>query len=160
MVVPMFVSHRDDCSNEVLMYAILDMQSSTHSYLRVYARNYMLPVRKLSSYCLQCQPRKKCHSVNVGRAYNDSIDVASNEAYTRSSIPMNRSHISSADATRKLSHRATYASKIPPVLDCDIGLLIGYDCPRALKQRHVSPGWRGSVCNQDLSWLEHSWHNG
>ena len=52
---------------------------------------------------------------------------------------MNRCHISSADTTRKLPHLASHTSKMPPVLDCDIGLVIGYDCSCALKQRHVNP---------------------
>ena len=67
---------------------------------------------------------------------------------------MNRSHIPSADAARELSHLASYASKIPPVLDCDIGLLTGHDCPRVLKQRHVSHGYVDGpfAIKTDLGW--------
>ena len=70
----------------------------------------------------------------IARAYNDNVDVAIKKTYTKRSIPLNRNYITSADTARKLPHLASYASKLPLVLNCDIVLLIVYDFPSALKQ--------------------------
>ncbi len=53
---------------------------------------------------------------------------------------MNRNHIPSPETARKWPHLSHLANKLPPILDCEIGLLIGYDCPRALTPREVIPG--------------------
>ena len=49
-------------------------------------------------------------------------------------IPTNRTHIPTPDvANRWPNLQDMYnASKLPPLQDCEVGLLIGYNCPQAL----------------------------
>lgn len=53
-------------------------------------------------------------------------------AYTRDSIPLERSHIPTPETARRWNHLNKIAQEIPVLLDCKVRLLIGYDCSRAL----------------------------
>ncbi|CAC5383576.1 unnamed protein product [Mytilus coruscus] len=69
-------------------------------------------------------------------------------------MPANRSHIPTAKMARRWSYLEHLAEKLMPVRDCDIGLLIGYNCPRALIQREVIPSIDNGPYGQktDLGW--------
>ena len=48
-------------------------------------------------------------------------------------MPANRSHIPTKDMAKKWPHLEVLVNELPPVQDCDIALLIGYDCDEALE---------------------------
>lgn len=53
---------------------------------------------------------------------------------------MNHNHIPTCDTTRRWSHLAAIAHEILALQDCDIGLLIRYNCSRAVAPRRVTVG--------------------
>ncbi|KAK0142370.1 hypothetical protein N1851_019891 [Merluccius polli] len=55
-------------------------------------------------------------------------------------IPLERSHIPTPETTKRWKHLNRIAQEIPELFECEVGLLIGYDCSRALAPRQVITG--------------------
>lgn len=60
--------------------------------------------------------------------------------YTRDYIPSNRSHIPTSKTAESWPHLRHLADEMSPELDCEVGLLIGYNCPQALLPRDIISG--------------------
>ncbi len=60
--------------------------------------------------------------------------------YTRDYIPANRSHIPTSTTAKSWPHLEHLADEMSPELDCEVGLLISYNCPQALLPRDVITG--------------------
>lgn len=75
-------------------------------------------------------------------------------AYTRDFIPLECSHIPTSETTRRWNHLNGIAQEIPMLLDCKVGLLIGYNCSRALAPRQVITGGNDEpyAIRTDLGW--------
>lgn len=74
------------------------------------------------------------------RGYSSETTISLPPVYSRDFIPLERAHIPTSDTANGWSHLASIANKIPPLMDCGVGLLIGYDCSRALAPRQVITG--------------------
>ncbi|XP_029109940.1 uncharacterized protein LOC108941786 [Scleropages formosus] len=88
------------------------------------------------------------------RGYKSSEYIHLPPTYTKGYIPVNRDHIPTGQTAKAWSHLSAIAEKIPPLLDCEVGLLIGYNCPRTLAPRQVILG-KGNepyVVLTDLGW--------
>ncbi|KAI4889683.1 hypothetical protein NFI96_021031, partial [Prochilodus magdalenae] len=74
--------------------------------------------------------------------------------YSREFIPANRNHIPTPETAKAWSHLEHIADEIAPQQSCDVGLLIGYNCPQALVPRQVVPGEENQPFAQrtDLGW--------
>ena len=79
------------------------------------------------------------HSTNVDglrvRAYDCDLRIAPQSTYTRDIIPANRAHIPTPAVAQCWPHVISLEDKRLPLNDCEVGLLIGYDCSRALAPR-------------------------
>lgn len=53
-------------------------------------------------------------------------------AFTRYTIPVNKSHIPGPDTVKHWQHLQGIVKKLIPVSQCEAGLLKGYHCPRVL----------------------------
>ena len=75
-------------------------------------------------------------------------------AYTRDFIPLERTHIPTPATAKRWKHLNAIAQEIPQLLDCKVGLLIGYDCSRALTPRQVITGGDEEpyAIRTDLGW--------
>lgn len=75
-------------------------------------------------------------------------------AYAREFIPLERAHIPTCETANKWKHLAVIAPEMPPLMDCGVGLLIGYDCSRALASREVFTGgdYEPYAIKTDLGW--------
>lgn len=62
------------------------------------------------------------------------------KAYTRDSIPFERAHIPTCETASKWRHLEVKAPEMPSLMNCEVGLLIGYDCSRALAPLKVITG--------------------
>lgn len=168
-IVPVYVS--SDSDKEVLVYALLDSQSDSSFILEEVADALELdmePVKlKLSTMSsrgttISC---KRLKGLQIrGLASSKRITVPT--AYTREFIPANRSHIPTAETARAWPHLKHLAQHISPQRDCEIGLLIGYNCPQALMPREVVCGEGSQAFAQrtDLGWsivsyIGHSEHH-
>ena len=74
--------------------------------------------------------------------------------YTRDFIPANRTHIPVPETAKAWPHLEHLAEPISPQKECEIGLLIGYNCPQALMPREVVCGEENQPFAQktDLGW--------
>lgn len=61
-------------------------------------------------------------------------------AYTHDFTPANCSHIPTPDTARAWSHLEHLTEYIAPLWDCEIGLLLGYNCTQTLMPREVVCG--------------------
>jgi hypothetical protein len=75
-------------------------------------------------------------------------------AYTTDFIPLERSHIPTPKTAERWNHLKGMAQEIPELMDCKVGLLIGYDCSRALAPRSVITGRDDEpyAIKTDLGW--------
>ncbi|XP_077977489.1 uncharacterized protein LOC144433051 [Glandiceps talaboti] len=124
MIVPVWVSSRESPSNEVLTYALLDTQSDSSFVLEDIAQ----------SLAVNLQP---CQ-----------------QAYTRNFIPADRSHIPTSSTAQKWQHLQRIAHDIAPLQGCEVGILIGYNCPQALAPRETIVGKNEEpyAIKTDLGW--------
>ncbi|WAQ94116.1 hypothetical protein MAR_006587 [Mya arenaria] len=74
------------------------------------------------------------------RGFNSPDYASINQAHSRDFIPVDRSHIPNVDTVKTWPHLAPIADEIPPLQSCDVGLLIGYNCPQALAPRNMLIG--------------------
>ncbi|KAK5859400.1 hypothetical protein PBY51_020957 [Eleginops maclovinus] len=74
--------------------------------------------------------------------------------YTRDFIPANRTHIPTAKTAKAWSHLEHLQDDVAPLQDCEVGLLIGYNCSQALLPREVVSGKENEPYAQrtDLGW--------
>ncbi|XP_060575232.1 uncharacterized protein LOC132732747 [Ruditapes philippinarum] len=143
MIVPVYVSQQDN-PKERLVYALLDTQSDTTFILddtcqelgidgvetklllsTMHAENRTVTTRRIKNL--------------VVRAFDSDLRLEIPNAYTRNIMPANRSHIPSPQIARKWPYLEHIADKLMPVSDCEVGLLIGYDCSRALSHVRLLP---------------------
>lgn len=70
---------------------------------------------------------QKVQGLKIRGFYSD-INIELPPAYTRDFIPLDCAHIPTRQTASKWQHLANVAQKMPPLMDCAVGLLIGYDC--------------------------------
>ena len=69
---------------------------------------------------------------SAGQRYTSDVTIDIPSAYTRETIPLDPAHIPTNETARNWNHLISIANDIPPLLECDVGLLIGYNCSQAL----------------------------
>lgn len=74
------------------------------------------------------------------RGYNLCVRINLSPLYAKDCIPVNRYHIDLQKTAKQWPHLAAIAEKMPPLLNCEVRLLIGYNCPRTLTPRQVIAG--------------------
>ncbi|KAL6490035.1 hypothetical protein MHYP_G00003800 [Metynnis hypsauchen] len=145
MIVPVWVSYDKNPSREKLVYALLDTQSdatfieqdvSYELQVATYPVKLKLTTMIGENMILRSE---KASGLRV-RGYNSTVHIKLPPAYTKDCIPVNRDHIPTHETAKRWSHLTVIADKIPPLLSCEVGLLIGYNCPKTLVPRQVIPG--------------------
>jgi hypothetical protein len=170
MIIPVYVSHENNTQNEVLVYALLDTQSDT-SFISdaTYAKLGVSGIDTVIKLATMTEEGGvlKSHRLNglFVRGVNSDVRIAVPTVYTHGDIPCCRDTIPTPETAMRWPHLHCIANELMPKSDCDIGLLLGYNCPRALAPRDVIPpegdgpfaqktdlGWRivGSVQNSTV----------
>ncbi|XP_052445763.1 uncharacterized protein LOC127987458 [Carassius gibelio] len=158
-IVPVWVSATDEPTHEVLVYALLDTQSDTTFILEEIAQaldtkkesvQLKLSTMVSKSTVVPCQ---KIIGLKVRGFYSEK-KISLPVTYSREFIPANRTHIPTPKTARVWPHLMHIAEKIAPKQVCDIGLLIGYNCPQALLPREIVSGKENQPFAQrtDLGW--------
>ncbi|XP_071855378.1 uncharacterized protein [Apostichopus japonicus] len=159
LILPVYVSHVDAPQREVLVYALLDTQSDstfitdkTCELLNVEGSKTLLSLSTLSSKN-QLVDSSRIGGLSV-RGHREGTKVHLPVSYTRCSIPANRSHIPTPGTARQWPHLKRIANHLMPLEQCEIGLLIGYNCPKALMPIEViSPPDNGPYAERtNLGW--------
>lgn len=159
MVVPVFLSQRDNPNMERLVYAMLDSQSDTTFILNDTCDALGLVGPKVT-LLLSTMSHKdiKVESSKIGglviRGFDSTVKIHLPDTFTREVIPANRAHIPSPEMAKHWPHLKGIADKLMPVADCEVGLLVGYNCARALMPREVIPPIDQGPFGQrtDLGW--------
>lgn len=165
-IVPVYVSTPSDSSKEVLVYALLDSQSDSSFILEEVAdvldTNTEQVKLKLSTMSSRgtIVPCKRLKSLQIRGLYS-SKKITVPATYTREFIPANRAHIPTPETAKAWPHLAHLAEHLAPQKECEIGLLIGYNCPQALMPREVVCGEENQPFAQktDLGWSIVSYGN-
>ena len=158
-VMPVWISTKENPQVEKLIYALLDMQSDSSfieenlcSQLDAVTEACKLKLTTLlgKDVTVECQ---KASSLRV-RGYTSTHVIYLPPTYTRDSIPLDREHIPTCETAKKWDHFKSITVEIPPLLDIDIGLLIGYNCSNALVPREVIAGESNEpyAVKTDLGW--------
>ena len=158
-VIPVRISTKETPQVEKLVYALLDTQSDSSfieenlcSQLAAATEPCKLKVTTLlgKDVTVDCQ---KASSLRV-RGYTSTRVIDLPPTYTRDSIPLDKEHIPTCETAKKWDHFKSITVKIPPLLDIDIGLLIGYNCSNALVPRKVIAGKSNEpyAVKTDLGW--------
>lgn len=158
-ILPVYVSSTANPEEEILVYALLDTQSDTTFILKDVADLLHVerdPVRlKISTITSRSMvvSSSKMRGLQVrGLMSDERINLPI--TYTREYIPANKSDIPTCKTARGWPHLEHLADKMPPELDCEVGLLIGYNCPQVLLPRGVVSGKEGQPFAQKsvLGW--------
>lgn len=73
----------------------------------------------------------------VVRGFNNELKIPLPVTFTRNIMSADRSHIPNSEIAIAWPYLKPIASEIMPLQNCEIGLLIGYNCARALIPRDV-----------------------
>ncbi|XP_028323938.1 uncharacterized protein LOC114476536 [Gouania willdenowi] len=158
-ILPVWVSSTNYPDKEVLVYALLDSQSDTSFILDEVAQDLNTDKSKASlrlstmSTKSTVIPCEKLVNLQV-RGYKCGKKIILPPVFTREFIPVNRSHIPTFETALKWPYLERLADKLPPMLECEVGLLIGYNCQQALLPREVLAGKENQPYAQltDLGW--------
>ena len=132
------------------VYAICHNQSNTTFVTEAVCEALHLesePVRLKLTTITEEESDITCQRISSLRV----IDIRS--AYTRETIPADSMQIPTNGTAKNWSHLRSI-NKIPPLQDCEVGLLIGYKCSQALVPQEVVTGQDDepfAVC-MDLDW--------
>ena len=131
MIVPVYLSHKSCPDQKKLVYAMLDSQSDTsfitdqtldsfnapteETVLNLATMNACMPVicRKIDGFKVQ------------GHGCQETVNLPT--LYSRPEFPNDRSHIPSANICYKFDHLKSVATKLLPLQNVEVGLLLGYD---------------------------------
>ena len=145
MILPVWLHHKDRPQSEVLVYALLDNASDT-----TFVKSSVLkklgvegPEVNLKLYTMHGRteiPVQKVDGLTIER-FDKRVQIELPKAYSRDDIPSRRNQIPRPETASKWSHLQRIEDKIPPYQErSEVGLLIGCNCPRALKPREVITG--------------------
>nr|XP_055041009.1 uncharacterized protein LOC129428127 [Misgurnus anguillicaudatus] len=159
MIVPVWLSSQRDPVSEKLVYALLDTQSDS-----VFVEEAVSQGLKVNSCPVTLRlttmigkdsltSSERVSGLRV-RGFNSTIVLDLPPAYTKQCIPVDRAHIPTNETARHWKHLTALTDKIPPLQDCEVGLLIGYNCSRALAPREVIIGADNEpyAVRTDLGW--------
>ena len=158
-VVPVWVSTLDRPDDEKLVYALLDTQSDTtfvsqdiSDLLQAKSEPVRLKLTTMTSRDIMV-PCQRVTGLSV-RGFSSTMRIGLPAAYTRHYIPLDRSHIPTNETAKRWAHLKSIVDELPPLKNCDVGLLIGYDCAQALAPRQVITGEEQEPYAQktDLGW--------
>ncbi|XP_054653604.1 uncharacterized protein LOC129193043 isoform X1 [Dunckerocampus dactyliophorus] len=158
-IVPVFVSSVQEPHREVLTYAILDTQSDSTfvledvlDKLNVEVRPVKLKLSTMTAMDTVISSKSVC-GLQV-RGLNSEDHIQLQQAYSRNFIPVDKSYIPTKETAISWPHLRHLADKLPLLQDCDVGLLIGYDCPSALVPFEVIIGGKNEPFAQrgTLGW--------
>ncbi len=158
-IVPVFMPSVNEPQKEVITYALLDTQSDSTFVLEDLLEELNVetkPVQlKLSTMTAVDTPiaSKGVYGLQV-RGLQSEKQIQLHQAYTRGFIPVDKSYIPTSKTALLWPHLKHLANKLPLLKDCEVGLLIGSDCPLALAPQEVVTGGENDPFAQrtELGW--------
>ena len=146
LIVPVWVSSHENPGKEELTYALIDCQSNATFISERLSQ--ALGVQGVESHLLLSTMHEedevvdccKIKGLNVTDVKHQ-VSIPLPQTFTRQTIPFKSSQIPKPEVAMCWDHLKPIASKLMPYRsDLDVGLLIGTNCPKAIKPREIIPG--------------------
>ena len=142
-----------------MAYAKLDTKSDTTSILEQTCQAFGLsgPSVQLSLSTIHVSDivadSQGVHGLSICGA-NCILSLSLPVVYSVQSIPGTKFHFPIPEVANRWPHLGIVSNQLLPLLDCEIGLLIGYNCPRAMMPQEVlAPDTVGPYAQRtDLGW--------
>ena len=121
MIVPVWISAKDNPETEQLVYALLDTQSDTTFILEETANvlNSRYETAKLQLSTMSARDNlivcKRFKGLQI-RSFDKNVAIDLPDTYSRNFIPTDRSHIPTSAAADKWPHLRRISHLIPPIL--------------------------------------------
>ena len=167
MIVPVWISAKDNPETEHLVYALLDTQSDTTFVLEETANalNSRYETAKLQLSTMSARDNliicKRFKELEI-RSFDKNVTIDLPDTYSRDFIPTDRSHIPTSSAADKWPHLRRISHLIPPMQKCEVGLLIGWvqlSSRTGSKKLHYRAR-KSTICHSDRSRMEHGRRHG
>lgn len=136
MMLPVYIYTKDKPSKKILTYAMLDTQSEITfitnelaSKLSVFGKQTTLRLSTMTEKSKMLQCKKFADLVIKGIFQGHEVNLPT--CYGRPLVPSNGICFGSEDI-EDWPHLAKIRSSLPSTQDCEVGLLIGFNCPEAL----------------------------
>lgn len=145
MIVPVVLHQRNNPDVEVSVYALLDNGSDStfvkSSILRELGVEGVETSLQLNTMHGRTEiPVQRVEGLVVQR-FDRKTSIALPKTYSRDSIPSRRDQIPTPEIAGRWPHLERIKAMIPPIRnDVDVGILIGCNCPKALKPQEVILG--------------------
>lgn len=136
-IIPVYVHSKDNPNLKLLVYCCIDTQSNTSFVSReiLHALKHKGVPTTLSLSTMSHQSEKvRCERVGglVITSLDKHTEIKLPYTYTRDSIPVDSNHIPTYDRVKQFPHLRFLEDKLLNTSsDIPVGLLIGYDVPRA-----------------------------
>ena len=145
MIVPVTLHHQDQPDLKVQTYALLDDGSDSTFVMESLLRDIQVSGTEvtLRLNTMYGENRIKTQRVDglVVQTTDNKISIHLPKTYSRVSIPARKDQIPSPKTAQRWPHLQRIKDKISPINeDLEVGLLIGCNCPQALKPKEVIPG--------------------
>ena len=145
MILPVWLHHKDRPQSKVLVYALLDNASDTTFIKTSTLKDLGVegPELKIKLYTMHGNaeiPVQKVDGLVVER-FDKKVKIELPKAYSRDSIPSRRNQIPRPETASEWPHLQRIENKIFAYQEqLEVGILIGCNCPRAIKPREVITG--------------------
>lgn len=159
--LPVWISSKHNPKNERLVYALVDSQSDatfvdqgiSESLNPAKSETIRLKIKTLND---QNDGGRLCQRISglQVRGYKGDVFVDLPSAYTTDHIPLSTKHIPTPKVAEQWSHLQEVAEEIPPLLSCEAGVLIGFNCSHAFLPRQcITKGNQDPFAiKTDLGW--------
>ena len=144
-IVPVFVSHHNHPEKEAKVYALLDDASDT-TFVTTKVQQALGIKGIETELTLSTMFGKEVISVSridglIAERLDRRVKVELPKSYARDSIPCRENQIPTPEMADRWSHLKKIKDKIPKLdVSIEIGLLIGCNCPKAIKLKEVIMG--------------------
>ena len=147
-VLPVYLSHKSDPAKKIKVYALLDNTSggtfvSEKSIKALGIEGNDTDLILTTIHGTSTVTAKAIDGLVVANIKEEDVILDLPRTFTRHVIPTDRNEIPRPDVICKMSHLKKVSAEIPPyMVDIEVGLLIGLNCPSALRPREI-------VCGED-----------
>ena len=145
LIVPVWLHHKDTPQKEVMVYALVDDASDTTFIKAKTLCDLGLKGTevKLNLFTMLGKEEISVEKLTglVVKRVDKRVEIELPKTYSRARIPFRRNQIPRPEVASEWPHLVKIADKIHPYqTDIDVGILIGCNCPRAIKPREVILG--------------------
>ena len=145
MILPVLLSHKQMPEKVVQVYALLDEASDT-TFVKTSVMHGLEIEGTRTSLQLNTMMGREQIDVNrieglIVKRLDEQVEIELPKTYSRDNIPSRPDQIPTSDTAQKWKHLQKIKDKLLPYQkDIEVGLLIGCNCPRALKPKEVILG--------------------